>query len=63
MEEKITAGIRTLYSTTKECPNVIRLRIKLKEKVDPEPFRHAVDITMKRYPYFLVELKQSNFDR
>ncbi len=57
MEEKIIAGIRTLYSTTKECPNVIRFRIKLKDKVDPEIFHSAVETTMKRYPYFLVELK------
>lgn len=58
MEEKITAGIRTLYSTTKECSNVIRLRIKMNSKIDPEIFHSAVDTTMKRYPYFLVELKR-----
>ena len=60
MEQKLFTEIRPLYVTTKESPNEIRLRIRMRDLIDPEVFRHAVDTTMKRYPYFLVELQRRN---
>lgn len=60
MEQKLFTEIRPLYVTTKESPNEIRLRIRMRDLIDPEIFRHAVDTTMKRYPYFLVELQRRN---
>ena len=44
--------------TRKESPNEIRIRIRMRDLIDPEVLRHAVDTTMKRYPYFCVELKK-----
>ena len=60
MEQKLFTEIRPLYVTTKESPNEIRLRIRMRDLIDPEIFRDAVDTTMKRYPYFLVELQRRN---
>ena len=58
MEQKLFTEIRPLYVTTKESPNEIRLRIRMRDLIDPEVFRHAVDTTMERYPYFCVELQR-----
>lgn len=32
----------------------------MRDLIDPEALRHAVDTTMKRYPYFCVELQRSD---
>ncbi len=60
MEQKLFTEIRPLYVTTKESPNEIRLRIRMRDLIDPQIFRRAVDTTMERYPYFLVELQRRN---
>ena len=46
-----------MYSSAREHPTVIRIRIRMRDLVDPDCMRDAVDTTMKRYPYFCVELK------
>ena len=46
-----------MYSSNREHPTVIRIRIRMRDLVDPDCMRYAVDTTMKRYPYFCVELK------
>ena len=58
MEQKLFTELRTLYTTTKETPSVIRIRIRMRDLIDPEILRKAVDTTMKRYPYFCVELQK-----
>lgn len=58
MEQKLFTELRSLYVTTKESPNEIRIRIRLRDLIDPEILRRAVDTTMKRYPYFCVELQK-----
>ena len=58
MEQKLFTEIRPLYVTTRESPNVIRVRIRMRDLIDPEIFRRAVDTTMERYPYFCVELQR-----
>lgn len=58
MEQKLFTEVRPLYVTTKESPHEIRLRIRMRDLIDPEILRHAVDTTMERYPYFLVELQR-----
>ena len=58
MEQKLFTELRPLYTTTKESPNEIRIRIRMRDLIDPESLRHAVDMTMKRYPYFCVELQK-----
>ena len=32
----------------------------MRDLIDPEVLRHAVDTTMKRYPYFCVELQKKD---
>ena len=54
MEQKLFTELRPLYVTTKESPNEIRIRIRMRDLIDPEILRRAVDMTMKRYPYFCV---------
>ena len=58
MEQKLFTELRPLYITTKESPNEIRIRIRMRDLIDPEILRRAVDMTMKRYPYFRVELQK-----
>lgn len=58
MEQVLFTELRSLYSTAKDRPHVIRIRIRMRDLIDPECLRHAVDTTMKRYPYFCVELQK-----
>nr|WP_316625143.1 hypothetical protein [uncultured Ruminococcus sp.] len=58
MEQKLFTELRPLYETTKENPIVIRIRIRMRDLIDPDDLRHAVDMMMKRYPYFCVELQK-----
>lgn len=58
MEQKLLTELRMLYETSKESPIVIRIRIRMRDLIDPDDLRYAVDMTMKRYPYFCVELQK-----
>ena len=58
MEQKLFLELRPLYVTSKERPNEIRIRIRMRDLIDPDILRHAVDTTMQRYPYFCVELQK-----
>lgn len=58
MEQKLFTELRTLYTTTKEAPAEIRIRIRMRDLIAPEILRRAVDTTMERYPYFCVELQK-----
>ena len=56
MRRTLYSELRTLYETTAADPHTFRLTIKLKDLVDGEVLRGAVDSTMARYPYFRVRL-------
>lgn len=56
MRRALYSELRTLYETTAADPHTFRLTIKLKDLVDGDVLRRAVDRTMKRYPYFRVRL-------
>ena len=58
MEQKLFTELRPLYTTSKESPNEIRIRIRMRDLIDSDVLRHAVDSTMERYPYFRVELQK-----
>ena len=58
MEQKLFTELRPLYTTSKESPNEIRIRIRMRDLIDSDVLRHAVDSTMERYPYFCVELQK-----
>ena len=58
MEQKLFSELRPLYVTSKENPNEIRIRIRLRDLIDPEVLRRAVDTAMQRYLYFCVELQK-----
>ena len=60
MEQKLFTELRPLYVTSKESPNEIRLKIRIRDMIDAEILRHAVDTTMERYPYFCVELQKKD---
>ena len=60
MEQKLFTELRPLYVTTKGRPSGIRVRIRMRDLIDPDVLRHAVDMTMKRYPYFCVELRKKD---
>lgn len=59
MDQKLFTELRTLYSLNWGKCNVIRIRVRMRDLVEAEALRHAVDITMKRYSYFCVELKKA----
>ena len=56
MEQKLFTELRPLYVTSKENPNEIRIRIRMRDLIDPDILRRAVDTTMEGYLYFCVEL-------
>ena len=56
MYRKLYSELRTIYETTSTKPNTFRQTIKLRDLVDGEILRKAVDKTMERYPYFCVRL-------
>ena len=58
MEQILFTELNVLYSLSWGKSNVIRIRIRMRDLVDSDSIRHAVDTTMKRYPYFCVELKK-----
>ena len=60
MEQRLFTGIRPLYSSSKMNPNEIRIRIRMRDLIEPVVLRHAVDTTMQRYPYFCVELQKKD---
>lgn len=60
MEQSIFSGIRLLYSSLKGSPNEIEIRIRMRDLIDPSALRLAADMTMKRYPYFCVELQKKD---
>ncbi len=57
MNRALFSEYRPMYSSAREHPTVIRIRIRMRDLVDPDCMRDAVDTAMKRYPYFCVELK------
>ena len=54
--------LRTIYETTPEDPHTFRLSIKLKDLIDGDILSHAVNRTMKRYPYFTVRMRRKDAD-
>lgn len=58
MTRFLFSEINSLYASSKESPNVIHIRMRMQDMIDGTVLRHAVDTTMKRYPYFAVELKK-----
>lgn len=58
MEQRLYTELRTLYTTSREDSFDIRIRMRMRDLVDPKALRYAVDTTIKRYPYFCVELQK-----
>ena len=60
MEQRLFTELRPLYVTTRVSPNEIRIRIRMRDLIDPDLLLRAVDTTMERYPYFCVELQKKD---
>ena len=56
MKRRLFSELRTIYETTDADPHTFRITIKLKDLVDGELLRKAVEKTMQRYPYFRVRI-------
>lgn len=52
--------IPLMYSANDKFHNTIRVGVVTKELINKEIFKKAVEIGMKRYPYFSVKLKEEN---
>jgi len=63
MNQPLFTEHRSMYSSTRKHPTVIRIRIRMRDLIDPDCMRSAVDTTMKRYPYLCVELKNREGNR
>ena len=50
MVQKLFTELRTLYSLNWGKCNAIRIRVRMRDLVDPDLLRKAVDVTMNRYP-------------
>ena len=60
MEQKLFTEIGNLYDTSRENPIVIRIKVRMRDLIDPDALRYAVDTSMRRYPYFCVELRKKD---
>ena len=60
MDQALFSEYRVLYALNWGQPWVIRLRVRMCDLIDAEALRYSVDCTMKRYPYFCVELKKKD---
>lgn len=58
MEQKLFTELRLLYTSSRQAPETIRIKIRMRDLIDPDALRHAVDTTMLRYPYFCVEFQK-----
>ncbi len=58
MDQKLFTEWRTLYSLNWGQSHMMHLRIRMRDLIDEFSMRHAAEQTMKRYPYFCVELKK-----
>ena len=56
MEQKLFTEILPLYKSKNNNSYSMRIRMQLTDPIDADALRNAVDITMKRYPYFCVRL-------
>lgn len=56
MNRALFSEYRSMYSSNMEHPTVIRINIRMRDLIDPDQMRYAVDRTMERYPYFCVRL-------
>ncbi|MBP9996786.1 MAG: hypothetical protein KBT19_05855 [Lachnospiraceae bacterium] len=45
-----------LYMISKMVTNAIRSKVVMKEEIDIDVMRHAINVAMKRYPYFKKQL-------
>lgn len=52
--------IPALYASGKDAPNVMSVRLRMRDPIDGEILRKAVDAATARYPYFCVELKKQD---
>lgn len=58
MRQELFSEYRALYSLNWGHVNVIRIRIRMRDLIDPDILRRSVDITMKRYPYYCGKLQK-----
>lgn len=59
MNQILFSEYRVLYMLNQGKSWVMRIRVRMRDLVDADVMRNAVDITAKRYPYFCVELKKN----
>ncbi len=57
MEYKVN---NLFYAAGKDLHNTFRVRLEMTEPVDPDALRRAVDLTVRRYPYFSVKMIRRN---
>ena len=49
--------ITPLFLSNRDTPNIIRVRIRMQNEIDEKSLRHAVGVTMGRYPFFVWNSK------
>ena len=50
-------SLAMFYGANRDFANAFSVRVTLKNPVEPEPLRRALDKAMTRYPYFAVRLQ------
>jgi len=56
MKQQLYSELRTIYETAKFDPHTFRITVKLKDLIDGDVLKNAVEKTSKRYPYFCVRM-------
>lgn len=60
MERRLFSELSSFYESDRRNPKVIRIRIRMRDLIDPDALRRAVSTAMQRYPYFCVELQKKD---
>lgn len=58
MKQTLFSEYRSLYALNWGHVNVIRILIRMRDLIDPDDLRHAVNTTMERYPYYCGKLQK-----
>ncbi len=60
MKYELFTEARTVYETTQKNPHTFRVTIKTKDMVDGQVLSQACTKTMRRYPYFAMQIERHN---
>lgn len=60
--QKLFSDIPGIYTSTREDPNVIRIRVRMQDNIEPECLRYAADVIQRFSDDALVKALLAEFE-